>query len=42
VIVRPDPVKKIRRIPIDFNRVSSGEHPEENLVLMSGDTLFAP
>ena len=42
VIVRPDPEKKVRRIPIDFNRVSSGEHPEENLVLMSGDTLYAP
>jgi polysaccharide export outer membrane protein len=42
VIVRPDPATKVRRIPIDFNRVSSGEHPEENLVLMSGDTLYAP
>jgi polysaccharide export outer membrane protein len=42
VIVRPDPRQKVRRIPIDYNRVASGEHPEENLVLMSGDTLYAP
>jgi polysaccharide biosynthesis/export protein len=32
----------VRRIPIDYDRVASGEHPEENLVLVSGDTLFAP
>jgi polysaccharide export outer membrane protein len=42
VIVRPDPKTKVRRIPIDYDRVSSGEHPEENLVLMAGDTLYAP
>lgn len=42
IIIRPDPVTKVRRIPIDATRVSSGEHPEENLVLMSGDTLYAP
>jgi polysaccharide biosynthesis/export protein len=42
VIIRPDKNAKVRRIPIDYERVSSGEHPEENLVLMAGDTLFAP
>jgi len=31
----------LRRIPIDYERISSGEHPEENLVLIAGDTLFA-
>ena len=42
VIIRQDPSHKVRRIPIDYERVSSGEHPQENLVLMAGDTLFAP
>jgi polysaccharide export outer membrane protein len=42
VIIRPDPAAKVRRIPIDYERVSSGEHPEENLVLLAGDTLYAP
>ncbi len=41
VIVRRDQAG-LRRIPIDFNRISSGEHPEENLVLIAGDQLFAP
>jgi polysaccharide export outer membrane protein len=47
IIIRQEPnkdgqSKKVRRIPIDYERVSSGEHPEENLVLMAGDTLYAP
>jgi polysaccharide export outer membrane protein len=42
IIIRADPKTKVRRIPIDYDRVSSGEHPEENLVLIAGDTLFAP
>ena len=42
VIIRQDPKTKVRRIPIDYDRVSSGEHPEENLVLLAGDTLYAP
>lgn len=41
VIVRMD-ATGTRRIPIDYDRIASGEHPEENLVLLSGDTLFAP
>jgi polysaccharide biosynthesis/export protein len=41
VVVRQQP-GGVRRIPIDFNRISSGEHPEENLALLSGDTLFVP
>jgi hypothetical protein len=32
----------VRRIPVDYERVSSGEHPEENLCLLAGDTLYAP
>ena len=42
LIIRRDATTKVRRVPIDYDRVSSGEHPEENLVLMAGDTLFAP
>jgi polysaccharide export outer membrane protein len=41
VIVRNDD-KGQRRIPIDYNRVASGEHPEENLALIAGDTVFVP
>jgi polysaccharide export outer membrane protein len=41
VIVRQDKAG-VRRIPINYDRIASGEHPEENLVLVSGDTLFAP
>src|SRR4051794_15551159 len=33
-IVRSDPQAGVRRIPIEFERVTSGEHPEENLVLL--------
>ena len=40
VIVRSD-ARGFRRIPLDYERISSGEHPEENLVLETGDTLFA-
>ena len=40
VIVRTDPQGNLRRIPIDFERISSSEHPEENLVLLSGDSIF--
>jgi polysaccharide export outer membrane protein len=32
----------IRKIPVDFDRISGGDHPEENLVLLAGDTLFIP
>jgi polysaccharide export outer membrane protein len=41
VVVRTD-ANGLRRIPIDYDRIASGDHPEENLVLLSGDTLFAP
>ena len=34
-------VRGFRRIPLDYDRISSGEHPEENLILLAGDTLFA-
>jgi polysaccharide export outer membrane protein len=42
VIVRNDARSGIRRIPIDYERVSSGAHPEENLPLLASDTLLVP
>ena len=32
--------KKFHRIPIDFTRARSGEHPEENLTLAPGDFVI--
>lgn len=40
VLVRTDG-SGTRRIPIDYERITSGLHPEENLVIIAGDTLFA-
>jgi polysaccharide export outer membrane protein len=31
-----------RRIPIDLRRAMSGEHPEENLVVIRGDLIVVP
>lgn len=42
LVLRRGEDKDMRRIPIDFYRVSSGEHPDEDLCLMAGDVLFAP
>ena len=33
---------RLRRIPIDYTRIQGGEHPEEDLVIITGDVLFAP
>ena len=32
----------IRKVPVDWDRISTGEHPEENIVIVAGDTLFVP
>ena len=40
LILRNDGGKKFHRIPIDFTRARSGEHPEENLTLAPGDFLI--
>jgi polysaccharide export outer membrane protein len=42
VIQRLQSNNLIRKIPIDFNRISSGDHPQENIVILPGDTLFVP
>lgn len=41
VIVRNDG-HGVRRVPIDYERVASGQHPEEDLPLIAGDSLFVP
>ncbi len=33
---------RIRTIPIDFDAVQSGKHPEANLALLSGDQVYVP
>jgi polysaccharide export outer membrane protein len=38
-IVRGTPSRKI---PIDLKRASSGEHPEENVVILRGDLIVVP
>lgn len=38
-VVRDNPP---RRIPIDIKRASSGEYPEENLVVLRGDLIVVP
>jgi polysaccharide biosynthesis/export protein len=38
-IVRGAPTRKI---PIDLKRASSGEHPEENVVVIRGDLIVVP
>ena len=38
-IVRGSPPRKI---PLDLKRASSGEHPEENLVVLRGDLIVVP
>jgi polysaccharide biosynthesis/export protein len=42
VILRPQTNGGVRKVPIDYDRISSGEHPEENIVILAGDTLFIP
>lgn len=42
VVLRQRPNGGVRKIPIDWDRISTGEHPEENIVIVAGDTLFVP
>jgi polysaccharide export outer membrane protein len=39
VLIRNDG-RGYRRIPLDYERIASGEHPEEDLVIVAGDNLF--
>jgi len=38
--VRND-ARGMRRIPIDYERIASGAHPEEDVVILAGDTIYA-
>jgi polysaccharide export outer membrane protein len=38
-VLRTDGAGRPRRIPIDYRRIASGAHPEENLMLLAGDTV---
>jgi polysaccharide export outer membrane protein len=42
VIIRNDPAKGTRRIPIDYPGVLAGTRSNENLTLLAGDTIYVP
>lgn len=42
VIIRTGPDGKVRRIPIDNAAILSGRHPEQDLVILPGDTVYVP
>ncbi len=42
VILRQQPNGGVRKVPINFDRISSGDHPEENIVILPNDTVFVP
>jgi polysaccharide export outer membrane protein len=42
ILVRTDPNGRVRQIPIDYDAVRSRDNPEQDLVLISGDTVFLP
>lgn len=42
VIIRPDPTRGVRRIPINYPAILNGTRPQENLPLISGDTVYVP
>jgi len=43
VIIRTDPARGgVKRIPIDYPAILNGTHPEQDLFLLPGDTLYVP
>jgi polysaccharide export outer membrane protein len=42
ILVRTDPNGRVRQIPINYDSVRSRDNPEQDLVLMTGDTVFLP
>jgi polysaccharide export outer membrane protein len=42
VIIRTTPDKGTRRIPIDYPSILDGRHPEADLPLIAGDTVYVP
>ena len=42
VIIRIDPAKGRKRIPVDYVAILKGTHPEQDLPLLAGDTVYIP
>jgi polysaccharide export outer membrane protein len=42
VVIRTDPSGKLRRIPVDYEAILEGDNPEQNIVVLAGDTIFVP
>jgi polysaccharide export outer membrane protein len=42
VIIRDDPGKGKKRIPIDYPAILKGTHPEQDLILVAGDIIYVP
>ncbi|HMF40303.1 MAG TPA: polysaccharide biosynthesis/export family protein [Polyangia bacterium] len=42
VIIRASAAGAVRRIPIDYQGVISGTRPNENLAVVTGDTIYVP
>lgn len=42
LLIRMDSPGKYRHIPINYDAIVSREHPEQDLVLKSGDTIYVP
>jgi polysaccharide export outer membrane protein len=42
VIIRQDPGRAPKRIPIDYPSILAGLHPEQDLVLLAGDNVYLP
>jgi polysaccharide export outer membrane protein len=42
VILRVDQKGLLREIPVSYADLTSGKHPEQDLVIVSGDTVFVP
>lgn len=42
VIIRANSEGSVRRIPIDYQGVISGTRPNENLAVITGDTIYVP
>lgn len=41
-LVRTGKDGRVRRIPINYDVIRAGEHPEADLALLAGDTIFVP
>jgi polysaccharide biosynthesis/export protein len=42
VILRPDPSGRVREIPVNYADITSGRYPEQDIAIVSGDTVFVP